>query len=103
MKLPGTVFHPGFRNISELTERFNLYTNLDAQKAHTEGKRFNLLRFLLKPPAKFVQMYIRNGMVLQGKAGLFMASLWSYYILLKEIKLYEIDWATKRGGIGNRE
>jgi glycosyltransferase involved in cell wall biosynthesis len=103
IKLPGTVFHPGFRNISELTDRFNMYTDLDAHKAYAEGKRFNLLRFLLKPPAKFIQMYLRNGMIVQGKAGLFMASLWSYYILLKEIKLYEIDWATKRESERARE
>jgi glycosyltransferase involved in cell wall biosynthesis len=102
IKLPGTVFHPGFRTISELVQRFNTYTDLDARKAHAEGKRFNLLRFLLKPPAKFVQMYIRNGMILQGKAGLFISSLWSYYILLKEIKLYEIDWATSRSSLMKR-
>ena len=95
-KLSGTVLHAGFRTIGELAERFNMYTDLDARKAYTDGKRFNLLRFLLKPPAKFVQMYLRNGMVLQGKAGLFVSSFWSYYILLKEIKLYEIDWATNR-------
>lgn len=95
-KLPGTVFHPGFRTINELAERFNMYTDLDARRAHAEGKRFNLLRFLLKPPAKFLQMYLRNGMVWQGKAGLFISSLWSYYILLKELKLYEIDWAKQQ-------
>jgi len=96
LKLPGTVFHAGFRTISELAGRFNMYTDLDAQKAHAEGKRFNLLRFLLKPPAKFLQMYLRNGMFRAGRVGLFVSSLWSYYIVLKELKLYEIDWAARK-------
>ena len=96
INLPGTVLHAGFRIISELAGRFNMYTDLDAQKAHDEGKRFNLLRFLLKPPAKFMQMYLRNGMFRVGKVGLFVASLWSYYIVLKELKLYEIDWAARQ-------
>ncbi|PSN20051.1 glycosyltransferase family 2 protein [filamentous cyanobacterium CCP5] len=96
VKLPGTVLHAGFRTVGELAERFNMYTDLDAQKAYGEGQRFNLLRFLLKPPAKFLQMYLRNGMFRAGKAGLFLASLWSYYIVLKELKLYEIDWAAKQ-------
>lgn len=94
--LPGTVFHAGFRTINELTERFNRYTDLDAQKAHAEGQQFSLLRFLLKPPAKFMQMYLRNGLFRQGKVGLFVASLWSYYIVLKELKLYEISWAANQ-------
>lgn len=100
MQLRGTILHAGFRSISELAERFNMYTDLDARKAYAEGKRFHLLRFLLKPLAKFLQMYIRNGMVLQGKAGLFNSSLWSYYILLKELKLYEIAWAQQNPSQG---
>lgn len=96
IKLPGTVLHAGFRTISELAGRFNMYTDLDAQKAHSEGKRFNLFRFLLKPPAKFMQMYLRNGMFRVGKVGLFVSSLWSYYIVLKELKLYEIEWVARK-------
>lgn len=96
IRLSGTVLHAGFRSINELVGQFNIYTDLDAQKAHSEGKRFNLFRFLLKPPAKFMQMYLRNGMFRVGKTGLFVSSLWCYYTVLKELKLYEIEWVAKK-------
>ncbi|NJP08633.1 MAG: glycosyltransferase family 2 protein [Leptolyngbyaceae cyanobacterium RU_5_1] len=96
IKLPGVIWHYGFRDVSDLVVRFNRYTDLDAQQAYRNGKRFNWLRLLLKPPAKFVQQYLWYGMVQQGLAGFSLAVLWSYYIFLKEIKLYEIDWRANK-------
>jgi glycosyltransferase involved in cell wall biosynthesis len=93
--LPGTLWHQGFRDMSDLVNRFNKYTDLDAKQAHLLGKRFNWIRLLLKPPAKFLQQYLWYGMCRQGLAGFTLSSLWSYYIFLKEIKLYEIDWQAK--------
>jgi glycosyltransferase involved in cell wall biosynthesis len=95
VKLPGVIWHYGFRDLSDLVIRFNRYTDLDAQQAHRTAKRFSMIRLLLKPPAKFVQQYFWYGMYRQGLAGFALASLWSYYILLKELKLYEIDWKAK--------
>lgn len=92
VKLPGVIWHYGFRDISDLIIRFNRYTDLDAAQAHRNGQRFSLLRLLLKPPAKFMQQYLWYGMLRQGMAGFTLSVLWSYYIFLKEIKLYEIDW-----------
>lgn len=93
--LPGVVWHSGFRNIGELVNRFNKYTDLDSQKAFVEGQKFSLVRLVLKPHAKFFQMYLWCGMYKQGLIGLFVAGLWSYYIFLKEIKLYELYWQQK--------
>lgn len=97
--IPGVIWHFGFRTIEELVGRFNKYTDLDSQKAYLEGKKFSLLRFLFKPHAKFLQMYLWHGMWKQGLIGLFVAGLWSYYILLKEIKLYEMYWQQKNANI----
>jgi glycosyltransferase involved in cell wall biosynthesis len=96
IKLPGVIWHYGFRDISDLIIRFNKYTDLDAQQSHLKGDRFNWLRLLLKPPAKFIQQYVWYGMYRQGMAGFTLSVLWSYYIFLKEVKLYEIDWQTGR-------
>jgi len=96
VKLPGVIWHYGFRDISDLVIRFNRYTDLDAQQAHHNGTRFSLLRLLLKPSAKFVQQYLWYGMFRQGMAGFTLSGLWSFYIFLKEIKLYEIDWKARR-------
>lgn len=92
IRLSGVIWHYGFRDISDLITRFNRYTDLDAQQAYRTGSRFNWMRLLLKPPAKFFQQYVWYGMYRQGLAGFTLAVLWSYYIFLKEIKLYDIDW-----------
>lgn len=92
IRLPGVIWHYGFRDISDLIIRFNQYTDLDAQQAHRTGSRFNWIRLLLKPPAKFFQQYVWYGMYRQGLAGFTLAVLWGYYIFLKEIKLYDLDW-----------
>ncbi len=95
IKLPGVLWHHGFRTIDDLVIRFNKYTSLDAQKSHLAGKTFSLARLLLKPHAKFLQVYVWQGMYRKGLAGLAVAGLWSYYIFLKEIKLYEITCKEK--------
>lgn len=91
VKLPGVIWHYGFRDLSDLVIRFNRYTDLDAQQAHHTGQKFNLLRLLLKPSAKFLQQYLWYGLYRQGLAGFALAGLWSYYMFLKELKLYELD------------
>lgn len=94
--LPGKIWHSGFRTIGELVDRFNKYTDLDSQKAFIEGQKFSLIRLLLKPHAKFLQMYLWHRMYKQGLIGLFVAGLWSYYIFLKEVKLYELYWQQRK-------
>lgn len=90
--LPGVVWHAGFRSIGELANRFNKYTDLDSQKAYLEGQKFSAIRLILKPHGKFLQMYLWYGMYKQGFVGFFIAGLWSYYIFLKELKIYELYW-----------
>lgn len=98
VKLPGVIWHYGFRDLSDLVIRFNRYTDLDAQQAHHNGQRFNFLRLLLKPSAKFLQQYLWYGMYRQGLAGFALAGLWSYYMFLKELKLYELERPTNEHG-----
>lgn len=90
-KLAGIILHRGFRNISEMVIRFNRYTDLDAQESYNQGQRFSYWRLLLKPPAKFLQMYLWKYLWHQGRAGFIVSVLWSYYVFLKEIKLYELE------------
>ncbi|MBF2026247.1 MAG: glycosyltransferase family 2 protein [Oscillatoriales cyanobacterium C42_A2020_001] len=94
--LPGVVWHHGFRSIQDLVNRFNRYTDLDAQQAYLTNVRFSWVRLLLKPPAKFMQQYFWHKLYQKGTAGFASAALWSYYIFLKEIKLYEIEYLSQQ-------
>lgn len=94
IQLEGVLWHFGFRSLSDHVIRFNQYTDLEAQRDYLVGKRFSLARLLLKPPARFVQVYLVHKLYSKGLAGLSVAMLKVYYDLLKEIKLYELDWRT---------
>lgn len=91
-KLSGVLWHYGFRSIHEQVNRFNKYTDLEAQKDYLEGKRFSLLRLVLKPPARFLKRYFQHTLFTRGVPGFAVAMFWSYYDFLREIKLYEIGW-----------
>jgi glycosyltransferase involved in cell wall biosynthesis len=92
VKLVGTLWHYKFRNLNDQVSRFNKYTDLEAQRDFLAGQRFNLVRLLLKPPARFVQRYFWQRFFTRGLAGFIISVLWVYYDFLKEIKLYEISW-----------
>lgn len=89
--LAGTLWHAGFRSVHDHVERFNQYTSLDARAAAQEGERFSFLRLLARPPLRFVQRYLLQGLYRHGVPGLGVALLWTYYEALRELKLLELD------------
>jgi glycosyltransferase involved in cell wall biosynthesis len=92
VRLPGILWHHGFRSIDDHVKRFNKYTDLEADKAFLEGRKFSVARLLLRPIARFVQKYLLKGLYKKGVTGFAVGLLWIYYELLIEIKLYEIYW-----------
>jgi glycosyltransferase involved in cell wall biosynthesis len=90
IRLPGTLWHYGFRDMDDQVVRFNRYTTLEAQRDYLAGQRFNLLRLILKPHARFIQRYFLRGFFKRGVPGFTYAVFWGYYDFLKEVKLYEI-------------
>ncbi|MBD2101120.1 glycosyltransferase family 2 protein [Leptolyngbya sp. FACHB-261] len=95
-KLPGTLWHHGFRSIEDHVRRFNKYTDLEAQKAYLAGRKFSWARLLLRPPARFLQKYIVQGLYRKGAAGFAVAGFWSYYEFLQEMKVYELHWKNQK-------
>jgi glycosyltransferase involved in cell wall biosynthesis len=95
VKLEGVLWHAGFRSIGDHVDRFNKYTDLEAQRDHLAGKQFNLLRLLLKPPARFAQIFLWHGLFKKGIVGFAVAVFKSYYDFVKELKLYEITCKSK--------
>ena len=99
-KLDGILWHYGFRGLADTVNRFNKYTSLEVPKAVEEGKNFRLSRMVLKPPAKFLQKYIFQGLYRLGIKGLIVSMLWLVYTFLTESKLYEIEYYAKKQKTG---
>jgi glycosyltransferase involved in cell wall biosynthesis len=94
--LAGTIWHYGFRSLHDHVLRFNKYTDLDAEALRQKGKTFSPLRLLTRPLARFFQKYVFQRLYAKGMAGLSVALLWSYYEILRELKLYELTWAASK-------
>ncbi|MZQ83085.1 glycosyltransferase [Paenibacillus sp. 5J-6] len=94
--VPGVLWHYGFRSIHDHIQRFNKYTDLEAEGAVAMGKRFSLLRMLVRPPLRFIQKYIVHGLYKKGIPGLAVAFFWSIYEFLICMKQYELGLAHKR-------
>ncbi|OAB46223.1 glycosyltransferase family 2 protein [Paenibacillus glacialis] len=94
--LEGVLWHHGFRSINDHVQRFNKYTDLEAEKDYCNNRRFSLLRLLLRPPAKLLYILVFRGLITKGIAGISVSFFWMYYEFLREIKLYELSKDSKK-------
>lgn len=95
VKLGGVLWHYGFRSIHDHVNRFNKYTDLEADTAFLKQKPFRISRLLLRPPARFVQKYFIHGLYKKGVAGFAVAVFWMMYEFLSAFKHYEKTAARK--------
>lgn len=92
IRLPGILWHDSFRSIDDQVLRLHKYTSLEARQAYLDGKKFSLVRLILKPPARFFQRYVLQRNFKQGIAGFIHSIFWTYWEFLREVKLYEMYW-----------
>ncbi len=94
--LSGTLWHYGFRSLSDHVDRFDRYTTLEAEAALEAGRRFSPWRLLLRPPARFAKELIASRLYRNGLAGLAVCFLWVFYEVMAELKVFELT--RRRGG-----
>lgn len=94
-KLGGVLWHYGFRSIHDHVNRFNKYTDLEAETALNARKPFRISSLLFRPPARFFQKYFLHGLYKKGVAGFAVAVFWMMYEFLSAFKHYEKTSARK--------
>lgn len=83
--------HYPYRDLSEHLLRMDRYTTLAARQMFERGRRATRLELLVHPPAAFVRNYLLKGGFRDGKAGLVISLVNSYYVMLKFAKLWELQ------------
>ena len=83
--------HYPYRDLSEHLIRMDRYTTLAARQMFEKGKRATRLELLFHPPIAFVRNYILKGGFRDGKPGLIISLVNSYYVMLKFAKLWELQ------------
>ncbi|MBM3985163.1 MAG: glycosyltransferase family 2 protein [Planctomycetes bacterium] len=93
-RLPGRLGHRPYRSLSDHVAKVNRYTDLMALRRREAGQRPPPLALLLRPPARFLRMYVLRAGFLDGWRGLVVACMGAYYVFLKYAKLREA-WGTR--------
>jgi glycosyltransferase involved in cell wall biosynthesis len=88
--------HYSYRNISDHLKFIDRYSELCAVEKFKKGKKSGITLAIAEAIWKFISMYIIRFGFLDGKVGLIIAILGSYYNFLKYIKLYEMHRKKKR-------
>lgn len=90
-KLKHPIHHYPYRNITHHIEKMNSYTELAALEMRRKGKKASLFSAFFHAFFRFFRMYVLKLGFLDGRQGLVIAMLGSYYVFLKYIKFYEIQ------------
>ncbi len=95
-KLDGLIYHYSYPDLESYLEKMNVYSTLNAEELHYQGKNGRIWDMLIHPPATFLKMYIIKAGFLDGYRGLLLAALSSYHVLVKYAKLRQLDHKDSR-------
>ena len=86
--LPGTMEHHSYADWRACRDKLVRYAGLGAEKARRAGKRSGPLDVVLRPPLRFVRMYVLQAGFLDGAHGAALCALASAQVLLKYLELW---------------
>ena len=89
-RLTGRLCHRPYRDLAEHVAKINQYTDTMALQRHQAGEQGSLGKLVLRPPARFLRMYLLRAGFLDGWRGLLVSALGAMYVFLKYAKLREL-------------
>jgi glycosyltransferase involved in cell wall biosynthesis len=90
-ELRSELQHLGYRGIAHHVGTINRYTTLWAEEMAANGRRATTIDLLVHGPAAFLRNYVLRGGWRDGRVGLVISLMNAYYVLLKHIKLWELQ------------
>jgi hypothetical protein len=91
-ELPGAIEHLSYETWAECRSKLARYAAAGAERARRRGQRAGWVDVVLRPPARFVRMYVLQAGFLDGSRGLLVCALAATQVLLKYAEL----WASPR-------
>ncbi|MFO0754232.1 MAG: glycosyltransferase family 2 protein [Thermodesulfovibrionales bacterium] len=83
--------HYPYGTLSAYLQKMDAYSTLAARELHAAGRRFRSWHLFVKPPFTFFRMLVLQRGLRDGPYGLILALLYSFYTLLKYLKLWELQ------------
>ena len=92
-RLRGKFLHYTYWTFNQYFEKFGRYTTWAAQDWYDAGKKAGFFKLLLRPPIKFLHLYVLRLGFLDGLPGLMICMLSGMYVLVKYAKLWALHHA----------
>lgn len=88
-ELPPPLLHYTYRTFRDYLEKLGRYTERGAEDLRQAGQRPSLGALLVRPPARFLRMYVLQRGFLDGLPGLLVCSLAAGSVWMKYARLFE--------------
>jgi glycosyltransferase involved in cell wall biosynthesis len=88
-RLGGALLHRSYRDVSDFLARADRYSTLAADEWVRSGRPARARDLVLKPLGRFLGMYLVRLGCLDGWRGLLLATLYAYYVGMREAKIFE--------------
>ena len=88
-RLRGELTHYNYRDLSHHASKIDSYSTIIAARRSDAGERFSLSKLVLRPPLRFLKMYLLKGGFRDGVRGFLVAWMGAYYVFMKYAKLWE--------------
>lgn len=95
--LTGTIEHRSYQRWSDCRDKLFRYAAAGAEQARRSGRRAGPLDVALRPPLRFLRMYVVQGGLLDGSRGLAVCLLGAAQVWLKYMDLW-LARGERRGG-----
>lgn len=90
-RLEGELYHYTYGNVSAHLRQIDHFTSISAGEMHKLGSRTSIGKMLLFPFLKFIKCYFLRAGILDGRVGLVIALMGSFYVFSKHLKMWELE------------
>jgi glycosyltransferase involved in cell wall biosynthesis len=88
-QLRSALLHYTYTSLDQYFEKFDRYSRGWAAQNYAKGRRSGAAAVLIKPPARFISMYLLRGGFRDGARGLVLACLAAASVMAKYARLWE--------------
>lgn len=100
-RLEGSIAHHSYERWDDCRDKLLRYAAAGAARAHRAGRTAGVLDVALRPPLRFLRMYILQLGALDGAPGLMVCALAAAQVFLKYAELWTLSRGAPRRGSGN--
>jgi glycosyltransferase involved in cell wall biosynthesis len=90
-QLKGVMAHYFMESYTQLLDKWNKYSQMQAEEAVAKGKKTSVAQILFAPAFAFLKAYILRRYFIYGFDGLIFASLFAFSRYMKYIKIRELS------------